>query len=441
MKNLYHILHKKPALMREEMEIEYEDLVYQLLDSGLMRFDTYSSRNFVNFLDPDISTNITLSKEQLGEALIKTTQHKLTNIYSKKFNGAVLKNKVQKTLNYFKHQMAKNVDVDKNLALKLIRLLVQATHPIVIRWVLLEKVEIFISYSYNIGDVMDVVTWQYAGSNSGMQSTDGRNVAVFVSCGGDPFRETNANNPIYGDGWPAMARLQIIAAQELGHYSDIKRNSKGMQIGRHSANFAATRAEENVKQARRQDIQNANLLYKKLVSIGLSKLIRKENDLKFYKKNKVSGLKVLFLNISTHISRLSFLARAKKHGLNFVRIFYDQYLGNMLQAMLYDMLFNLTPQADVYNKQDPDEDEAIKCVEALARVPQQVMKWGYVTTKTVMPGLYQIYYKQVIPSLISAYDSVTGQNYQRDYTKFKPGIIYKIKRFFYKDSVKPIREL
>ncbi len=45
----------------------------------------------------------------------------------------------------------------------------------------------------------------------------------------------------------------------------------------------------------------------------------------------------------------------------------------------------------------PEAEEAIACVEALARVPQQVMKWGYLTTKSTMHDLYKIYYGEVIP--------------------------------------------
>ncbi len=71
----------------------------------------------------------------------------------------------------------------------LARIFVQSAHPIVIRWLLLDKTEIFITYSHNIGDMMDMVNWQKVGGNSGMQSTNGKDVAIFVSCGGNPFAE------------------------------------------------------------------------------------------------------------------------------------------------------------------------------------------------------------------------------------------------------------
>ncbi|KJV52412.1 hypothetical protein OTSGILL_1536 [Orientia tsutsugamushi str. Gilliam] len=114
--------------------------------------------------------------------------------------------------------MAMQLAVEQDLLLKLARLFVQSAHPIVIHWLLLERVEVFISYSNQIGDVMDIATWKYAGQNSGMQSINGNNIAIYVSCGGNPFFFTQRyqEQSIYGDGWPAIARLQIIAAQELG---------------------------------------------------------------------------------------------------------------------------------------------------------------------------------------------------------------------------------
>jgi hypothetical protein len=442
MRNLYHILHKTPVFQEEEMEIEYEELAKKLAKSGLVRVDTGACCNFINFLDPEIGNNVTISKEQLNESLIKKTRNKLISIYSRRFKGDNLEKKVNRVTAYFKAQMSKNVAVDSQLILKLIRILAQATHPIVLRWILIEEVEIFISYAYNIGDVMDVVTWKQAGENSGMQSTDGKNAAVFVSCGGDPFAPTDSKHPTYGDGWPALARIQIIAGQELGHYSDIKRNDYGQQITRHSANFSATMATDNVKMARKQDIQKSIATHKKLIQCGLNELIKNELSLKFYRKNKISGLKVSLLRLNLYFQTRNFMAKTQKLNMEFVMIFKNEvYIASMLQAMIHDMQFNLTPQADVYNKADKDHDEAIKCVEALARVPQQVMKWGYVTTKRLMPGLYHIYYKQVIPSLIDTYQKVTGQEYERNYTKPKQSIMYKIKKLFNKNQLKSVREL
>lgn len=429
MTNLYHISYKPKVVEKEDMEVEYEELVTALISSGLIRIDTYSARNFVNFLDPEINRSTTLSKEQLSAPLLQQTMAKLKNIYSNKFEDNKLELKIKQVLKYFNAQMSKNIEVDKDVMLKLVRLLAQSTHPIVLRWALIEQVEIYISYGHSIGDVMDVVTWQQAGSNSGMQSTDGRNVAVFVSCGGDPFGQTSPEHPTYGDGIPAAARLQIVAAQELGHYSDIIRTPQGQQIGRHSANFSCTRAKDNVKFARRNDISTALNIEKQLNGLGLSKLFSQEDELSFYEKNRVNNLNTFRLKILVYIKKQILLSKAKKNNLVFVyTIKNEKYFAKMLKAMFADMLFNLTPKADVYSRSDPEEEEAIACVEALARVPQQVIKWGHLVTSTLMPGLYKIYYCEVIPSLIQAYNKLTGQNYKRNYTKLELSLWQKVKK-------------
>ena len=99
----------------------------------------------------------------------------------------------------------------------------------------------------------------------------------------------------------------------------------------------------------------------------------------------------------------------------------------MIMAMIEDMQSNLAPNAEVYKRSDPNAAEAIACVEALARVPQQVMKWGYLTTKSTMHDLYNVYYREVISSLIENYESVTGKKYRRKaelpkYAKFKKAL-------------------
>ncbi len=92
-------------------------------------------------------------------------------------------------------------------------------------------------------------------------------------------------------------------------------------------------------------------------------------------------------------------------------------MGLMIRAMIEDMKFNLAPVADVYKNSNPEVEETIACIEALARVPQQVMKWGYLTTMATMQGLYKVYYSEVIPSLISNYVLMTKQSYKRDMSK------------------------
>jgi hypothetical protein len=416
MASVYHILYRIPAISYEDMEFEYELLAQELIKSGKLRIDTDHHCNFARFADPGSGISLMVSKEELvSKALFEEKKQFLRSLFKQKSQN-ITDEKIEFIFNNLRQQITKLQPVSLEVTTKLARIFIQAAHPIVIKWLLHDKVEVFITYSHNIGDMMDIYNWKNSGTNSGMQSTDGRNVAIFVSCGGDPFGEINDSVKIYGNGVPAIARLQIIAAQELGHFADIKRNEQGMQISRHSANFSCTKATEKVKKARKNDIANCDKLLKELLSAGMDRLIFYDETLKFYHDNKIAGIKIYWFKFMRAIYKYKFLRFAAKKKLFFIRNFaLDKYMALMIRAMIEDMKFNLDPVADVYRNDNKEIEEAIKCIEALARVPQQVMKWGYITTMTTMKGLYTIYYNEVIQSLIHNYNIMTGENYKRDY--------------------------
>ena len=294
---VYHILDKIPRIYQEEMQIEYENLAKDLLFSGRMRVDTDYYCNFSRFTDPSSGITLMMTKEELTDPkLLELTRKTIKNLYLQK-NKTLNNDQITKIIKELLNQTKKLLPVDFNTQMQLARLFVQSAHPIVIKWLLLDRTQIFITYSHNIGDVMDISSWKTSGTNSGMQSTDGSNVCIYVSCGGDPFAPNNTSNPFYGDGWAAAARMQVIAGQELGHYADIIRNSQGQQIGRHSANFSCTRAKPHVKEGRRNDIKRCHNLYKNLLSWGMDKMLSLEEKLKFYNKQKISGLKVLWIRM------------------------------------------------------------------------------------------------------------------------------------------------
>ena len=74
----------------------------------------------------------------------------------------------------------------------------------------------------------------------------------------------------------------------------------------------------------------------------------------------------------------------------------------LLKVFFPDMLFNLTPVAEVYRRKDPNEEEAIVCIEAVARVPQQVVKWGHEAVRASTPALYALYYGEIVPACDAA---------------------------------------
>ncbi len=423
MGNLYHLLYKLPAYRYEDMLQEYEELAVDLYKSGRVRIDTDDKCNFVRLLDHSKNINLTFSSQELEEPLLQKTKSILIKQYGEKSN------QVDSSLSNLRDQLKKLQPVSKELSMSLIRLLVQSAHPIVIKWLIIDSVEVFICYSHSIGDVMDIRNWKVSGSNSGMQSTDGKNVAVFVSCGGNPFGKTEDPNATFGDGMPALARLQIIAGQELGHYADIKRDYSGKQIGRHSANFSCTRATYHVRLGRISDIENCQTILSKLDAYGINNLYKYENNLLFYRKNKIYNFDFLYYFLLATFQKYSIILKSSDKNLHFVRFFANKkYMATDILALISDMAFNLAPQADVYSHPNPEIEEAIACVEALARIPQQVMKWGYVTTKSMMPSLYKIYYGEVIPSLIDCYNIIYKTSYKRNYKKVHIPITQKILR-------------
>ena len=443
---VYHILDKIPGIYQEEMQIEYENLAKDLLSSGRIRIDTDYYCNFARFTDPSSGITLMMTKEELTDPkLLELTRKTIKNLYLQK-NKTLANDQITKIITELLNQTKKLLQVDFNTQMRLARILVQSAHPIVIKWLLLDRTQIFITYSHNIGDVMDISSWKTSGSNSGMQSTDGSNVCIYVSCGGDPFAPNNTSNPFYGDGWAAAARMQIIAGQELGHYADIIRNTQGQQIGRHSANFSCTRAKPHVKEGRRNDIKRCHNLYKNLLSWGMDKMLSLEEKLKFYNKQKISGFKVLWIRILIQYHKYRFSKLAINNNCIFVKKFSNEkYMAIMIKTMILDMQSNLSPAADVYKRADPEAEEAIACVEALARVPQQVMKWGYLTTRSTMHDLYKVYYSEVIPSLIKNYELYTNTKYKRNYNFYKPTILQSILAKFSskKDRFKfiPIRDV
>ncbi|HJK86365.1 MAG TPA: DUF2748 family protein [Candidatus Megaira endosymbiont of Nemacystus decipiens] len=419
MSSVYHILNKIPAIYEDEIAFEYEELSKELLSSGRLRIDTNYYSNFVRFSDNKYKINLTFSYKELNDAnLIQATKKIIKNTYGF-FGEDITKSQIDNIIDLLRKKAKRLLLPDENLSIKLARILVQSSHPIVIRWLLLDRVEIFITYSHNIGDTMNVANWKRNGKNSGMQSTDGTNAIIYVSCGGDPFLENSKEYPQYGNGWAALARLQIIAAQEIGHYADILRDNMGGQITRHSANFSCTEAKANVAKARIDDINRSHNLLKDLKKNGLAKLIDIETKVKFYDQNKILSIKTLLLKLQAFFQKRKLLNYCLNQGLVCFKIFYrrEKYMGLMIEEMVNDMLSHLTPGGDVYKNPNPKIEEAIACAESLARVPQQAIKWGHLTTQETMHDLYAIYYHQVIPSLVESYEQYTKKTFKRNRNK------------------------
>ncbi|MEK6734239.1 MAG: DUF2748 family protein [Pseudomonadota bacterium] len=444
--NLYHVYYKMPALQKKDMFVELEELAERLVDSGLLRIDAEPKQNFARFSMPTRNVHIVFSKRELSdERLYSRTYKQLSKAILDSGYSKDIKSKVDKEIKKLKNQLDKFVPVEPELEMQLARILVQSAHPIVFLMIILNQVQVFVSYGNNIGEVMDIVSWQQAGGNSGMQSTDGKNVAVFVSCGGDPLlldppkMEGEKKPPeelLFGDGAPALARMMGIAGQETGHYSDIIYNKYGQQTGRYSANFSGTRADPQVDLSRNTDMRNIQVFWKKLNQIGLDRLVDRDKEIQFMRRNAAQSMYYYRRLLMMNIARYIFIYRAKKVGFGPIDDMKNKdYTGLRLQELLSDMMFNLAPVADVYQNKDKNIETAIACIEALARVPQQVNKWGHKTTLFLWRNLYKFYYYKLTPGSIKSYEEISGKSFTMYPNKMRY-YTWKEKMFFYLESLK-----
>ena len=429
MTNLYHVFHKMPALRKEDMYVELEEIAQNFVNSGLLRIEAEPKQNFARFSMPSRNIHINFSKREIYDEHLRPRIYKAIGKALKEAGtSGNIEAKIAKEIENLKDQLNKFVDVEPELEMQLARILIQSAHPVVFLMIMLEEVEVFISYGHNIGEVMDVASWRQAGSNSGMQSTDGKNVAIFVSCGGNPLyvapppteEEKNKEKTedevkeekTYGDGTPALARMMGIAGQEIGHYSDIVRNKFGQQVSRISANFSGTKADPQVNLARKTDMKNIHAYFNILNQIGLNKLYEREKEIQFYRRNPKKTIGFFFKLMIMKFSRIIFIHKAKK--INFLPITAlaeEDYISLSFNDLAADMLFNLEPKADVYSHSDKNVEEAIACIEALARVPQQANKWGHQHTSFFWRNLYKIYYNKLIPSCINDYENISGKKF------------------------------
>lgn len=405
---------------------ELESLAVRLVESGMMRIDADAKSNFVRLSLPHEGIHLLFSEKELTvPALLKRTKEKLiVNLRSGRSQKQV-EAQADKAILQMQKDLKKNIRVSEEVKLKLARVLTQSVPPVVVMLMLLEEVEVLISYSYTIGDLLDIPTWQAQRWNSGMQSTGGGGCAVFVSCGGDPFAVQEEKNVTYGDGFPALARMMVIAGQEMGHYSDIMRNRAGYPVSRHSADLGGTRAKEHVRIGRLRDLQACTQLMHLCEKLGIRRLHELEKGIQFYRKIKKRRLVLFFKKVRHAIARRFFIRRCLKHQLEFVTTFtVGKLIATNILTAIADMKFNLAPQADAYRRNNPRAQEAIACIEALARVPQQVNKWGHVVTRTMMPNLYEVYYSEVLPACIESYERMSGEKYKMRFKK--PSFSWKL---------------
>lgn len=402
MSNVYNITFFKPALTADEMYKDMEQLAQELIETGRLRIDADEKINFVRL--PKDGTFLFFSHRELYDKSIVP--------YVERQIGA-------KNLELMRKEMSTNQPVPIELEEKIARLLVQSAHPAIIKLAIYEGIEIFVSFSHNIADLLDIQTYQKHGGNSGMQSLGFMESRVFVSTDGNPFSnlEEEKERAKY-----SLSRFMVIAAQELGHYADVMRDADGNPYSRHSAEFAGFRAKPKVKKARLMDLEWCKRTYKELEKLGLNEAAKLEQSITFFHKHRRNSYMHRWIQFKSYLATSAFQKRAMAKNITFAKIHPARYI----KILMSDMKFNLHPIASVYQDKNPVIEEAIICVEALARVPQQVVKWGHRTTRYLYPNLYKIYYEEVIPAVIQNYEMRSGEKFYMEYHKPKRSLSRKL---------------
>jgi hypothetical protein len=384
-------LHKK--LPRHQ-----EALAQSIVASGRMRLVAGNEGNFTRILLPGVLTTQTITHRELNDPVVAPVfRERLVAVLASKHEAAKIPALVDQFMERARTDLQKRQQLPPELEIKMARALVLCNEYPVIHLIHLEGAEIYISYGQSVGDVMDVVDWQQYGSNNGMQAAGAMQNAVYVSCGGHPFLDDDERT-YTSDGFPALSRFMVIAAQETGHNADMIR-SHGQWVGRHSAEGWQRAPSEAAGIARRRDLRSCDHFYNQAKKLGLNLIVEWERHLKFYRDQKVGGtrrtLTWLKCRLGWQIFRLAVIQRGMKGQ---TRLQSDQYPATLLSKFFQDMRFNLDPQADVYRRDNPLAEEAVTCIEAVARVPQQVVKWGHQAVYATCPNLYVFYYHTIVPA-------------------------------------------
>jgi hypothetical protein len=245
---------------------------------------------------------------------------------------------------------------------------------------------------------MDIATWQDVGESNGLQSYGKGENAVYVSCGGHPFLD-DSERTYMSDGFPALARLLVIAAQETGHNADMIRNASGQKTGRYSALDWGHMPHPKVSRWRAADLKRTRFASQQAERCGLNRVVEWERHLSFYRTHKLYDSRWFAAWLKSKLGWLILCILLSMQGLRGItRLQRDPAPATLLRNCLKDMTFNIHPLSDAYRRPDPNEQEAMLCIEALARVPQQAVKWGPHATRTCMAHLYRLYYRRIVPA-------------------------------------------
>lgn len=397
MPNRYHILYRLPLAADKALPEAREKQARRLVTSGKLRIKTDYIRNFAPYSGSGFDKSFSY-RELTDPNLLADTRRAIRDTLP----GYASEDAVEEVVVRLIRQCKGATSLSAERELEIARLIVQCAEPVIIDWCLYEKVEIFVSYAHDVADLMAVHFWDEMQSSGGLQAVSGDGAAVYVSCGGNPFITEEEQKTYRTDGFDALARMQVIGAQEFGHYADLRRDDAGRIIGRHSASLSPFRASDTSRAARQSDQDTVRGWQQAIHRSAIAKLAKQEQAYAFFKTHRPCSLmRALYWSRCQLLrQRIKQQARQEKNAL--VSQFPATLEGgsgwatNLLDC-LEDMAFNLSPAGEAYERESPEEAEAIACIEALARVPQQCVKWGHEVTRLCWPRLYTQYYHTIIP--------------------------------------------
>lgn len=381
--NLYHLLSFIPATQAWEMPPGLERAAQALVRSGRLRINAEHYRNFVRHGTADSDATFT-ARELTDPALLGRTRAAL----ARHVPPALGPQGVEELLERLRRELVKARGVEPEKEAMVARVLVQSTDAAVMQLLLETGTEIFVSYAHNVGDLMAVHEWNTHGLASGLQATETVRQRVYISAGGDPFFE-GEHKTYTTDGWPALARMVVIGAQEMGHFADLMRHGAAI-VGRHSLSPMAG-------DSRLRDLAHLASWRQQAAQAGLAQALKADHSLAFFRQRATWGPRRAAAWLHAVLATARLRARLRPHPLpQRFTTHPPQRYGTALAMFLDDMAFNLAPQADVYRRADPAAEAAIATIEAVARVPQQMMKWTPAAVRAAWPHLAPIYEDAVL---------------------------------------------
>lgn len=413
--NHYNIYTKKPLIEDGELPVGLENLAKEIFDKGLLRISTSSEYNFTLFPVRNGESFLSFSRREVSDAkLSKRTRGiiKQNLLPSERSNET---KSINQKLSLIRKDIDKYLPIPEEHELKIARIVVQSAEPVIIANLIKENIYFFISFTGNISDLLSVSNWEGARFSQGLQTNSITEASIFASCGGHPFFDADeSNNPV--DGQNAIDRLSVILAQEIGHYADIIKDKQGRNVDRFSCDLGVSRPKDRVEKARQKDLLNIENILQRLNDLGLSKLYDLERLLKIQARYRKNSISYMFLALRVSLSQMSYVNKCRAEKLDFIVGLSknNPEIGRVSKILCGDMKFNLNPDSQAYRNSNKNAEKAMFCAEALARIPQQKVKWGDDVINLFAPNMYKIYYKALMKEEYSYYKILTGKKFSID---------------------------